>query len=109
MIAAKLSSRAWTNSSPISRNMARGKTAAYYQRRGYLTGAGTLVDDLIRRAGLINLATTLHKPALSHLSLEELVAHPPDYLIVESNAAQAVDQGTEMLDHPVLKVTFRAL
>jgi len=32
---------------------------------GYLTGTGTLVDDLIRRAGLVNLATVLHRPPLS--------------------------------------------
>lgn len=29
----------------------RGGVAAYYQRRGYMTGTGTLVDELIRRAG----------------------------------------------------------
>jgi iron complex transport system substrate-binding protein len=81
----------------------QGAVAAYYQRRGYLTGTGTLVDDLMRRLGLTNLATRLGKPVLLQLSLEELVAARPDYLIVESATDRVTDQGTEMLHHPVLK------
>ncbi len=79
----------------------KGRVAAYYQRRGFLTGTGTLVDDLMRRVGLVNLAAKLGKPPLSQLSLEELVAAKPDFLIVEDGAA-AEDQGTEMLRHPAL-------
>jgi len=77
--------------------------AAYYQRRGFLTGTGTLVDDLMQRTGVINLAGKLGKPAMSQLSLEELVASQPDYLIVESATQRVTDQGTEMLHHPILK------
>lgn len=80
-----------------------GAVAAYYQRRGYLTGSGTLVDDLMQRVGLINLATRLGKPVLSQVSLEELVAAQPDYLIVESATDRVTDQGTEMLHHPALR------
>jgi len=79
-----------------------GMTAAYYQRRGYLTGTGTLVDEMIRRAGLRNTATVLGKPALSRLSLEELVAARPDFLIVESATDHPDDLGSEMLHHPAL-------
>jgi iron complex transport system substrate-binding protein len=77
--------------------------AAYYQRRGYLTGTGTLIDDLMTRVGLVNLATRLGKPPLSQMSLEELVAARPDYLIVESATQTVTDQGTEMLHHPLLR------
>jgi iron complex transport system substrate-binding protein len=77
--------------------------AAYYQRRGYLTGTGTLVDDLIRRAGLVNLAGKLGKPALAHVSLEEIIAARPDWLIVETGSEKVTDQGTEMLRHPALR------
>ena len=76
--------------------------AAYYQRRGYMTGTGTLVDDLMARVGLTNLAVKLGKPALSQVSLEEMIAAKPDYLIVETGADRIVDQGTEMLHHPIL-------
>ena len=80
----------------------RGRVAAYYQRRGFMTGTGTLVDEMMRRAGLENLAERLGKPVLSQISLEEIVAARPDFLIVEADAQRAMDQGTEMLQHPAL-------
>ncbi len=80
-----------------------GKVAAYYQRRGFMTGTGTLIDDLMTRMGLVNLAAKLGKPPLSQLSVEEMVAARPDYLIVESATAKVTDQGTEMLHHPALR------
>ncbi|NIJ17303.1 ABC transporter substrate-binding protein [Sphingobium vermicomposti] len=81
----------------------RGGIAAYYQRRGYMTGTGTLVDELMRRAGLVNLASKLGKPALAQVPLEQMIAARPDFLIVESGSEKVVDQGTEMLHHPVLR------
>lgn len=80
----------------------RGRVAAYYQRRGFLTGTGTLVDDLMQRAGLVNLAAKLGKPPLSQLSIEEMVAARPDFIIIESATDRVTDQGTEMLHHPAL-------
>jgi iron complex transport system substrate-binding protein len=79
-----------------------GRVAAYYQRRGYLTGTGTLIDDLMRRVGLRNLATVLGKPPLSRVGIEEMVVAHPDYLIVENATDRVADQGTEMLHHPAL-------
>lgn len=79
-----------------------GKVAAYYQRRGYLTGTGTLVDDLMTRLGFVNLAAKLDKSPLSQMTIEEMVAARPDYLIVESATDRVTDQGTEMLHHPAL-------
>lgn len=79
-----------------------GKVAAYYQRRGYMTGTGTLIDDIMNRVGLVNLAGRLGKSAIAQVSLEEMVAARPDYLIVESATNRVIDQGTEMLHHPAL-------
>ena len=81
----------------------RGRVAAYYQRRGYMTGTGTLVDDLMQRVGLVNLAGKLGKPSLSTLSIEEMVAARPDFIIVETGSDTVTDQGTEMLHHPALR------
>lgn len=81
----------------------KGRVAAYYQRRGYMTGTGTLIDELMARVGLVNLAGKLGKPPLSQLSLEEMVAAKPDFLIVESATDIVTDQGSEMLHHPALK------
>lgn len=85
----------------------RGGVAAYYQRRGYMTGTGTLVDDLMRRAGLVNLAAKLGKPALAQVPLEQMISARPDWLIIESGSEKVVDQGTEMLHHPVLRTIPR--
>lgn len=87
----------------LAASTGRGRIAAYYQRRGYMTGTGTLIDDLMKRLGLVNLADKLGKPPLSQLSLEELVAARPDFIIMESATATVTDQGTEMLHHPVLR------
>jgi iron complex transport system substrate-binding protein len=81
----------------------KGRVAAYYQRRGYMTGTGTLIDELMARVGLVNLAGKLGKPPLSQLSLEEMVAAEPDFLIVESATDVVTDQGSEMLHHPAIK------
>ncbi len=81
---------------------AQHPVAADYQRRGFLTGSGTLIDDLMRRVGLRNLAKLLHRPALSSLSIEQLVAAQPDYLLVASGRDRIADRGTELLGHPAL-------
>ncbi len=86
----------------------RGPIVAHYQRGGYLTGTGTLVDDLMRRAGLTNLATVLHRPPLSRLSLEAIIAAKPDYLLIETRHRAAGDRGAAMLDHPALARAFPA-
>lgn len=78
----------------------RGRVAADYQRRGYLSGAGTLMDDMMRRVGLVNLATRLGLPPLANLPLEQFVAHRPDFLI--TGAGPARDLGSQMLDHPAI-------
>lgn len=81
----------------------KSRVAAYYQRRGYMTGTGTLIDELMTRVGLVNLAKKLGKPPLSQLSLEEMVTAQPDFLIVESATDVVTDQGSEMLHHPAIK------
>src|SRR3546814_15983772 len=55
------------------------------------------------RVGLVNLAGQLGKPPLSQLSLEEMDAAEPDFLIVESATDVVTDQGSEMLHHPAIK------
>ncbi len=80
----------------------RGRVAAYYQRRGYLTGQGTLIDEMMRRAGLVNLAGRLGRPMLSYLSIEQMARARPDFLLVEQKGVVR-DRGTEMLEHPLLR------
>ncbi len=80
----------------------RGRVAAYYQRQNYLTGTGTLVDDMMRRVGLVNLAARLGRPALSKVSLEEMALARPDFLVMDSGTRAVADRGTAALHHPIL-------
>lgn len=79
-----------------------GRIAAYYQRRGYLTGTGTLWDGIMAQAGLVNLAARLNRPSLSRLPLEEIIKARPDFLFMDSSTATVSDRGSEMLHHPAL-------
>lgn len=80
----------------------RGRVAAYYQRRGFLTGTGTLWDEILTRAGLVNLAAKLDRPSLSRLSVEEMIAARPDFLVMDTDTRNIDDRGTEMIHHPAL-------
>lgn len=90
----------------VSRSRGPMRTGAYYQRQGYLTGTGTLVDEMMSRVGLDNLARRLRLPVLGRLSVERIALARPDYLIMESDTRTVTDQGTEMLHHPLLLRTF---
>ena len=57
----------------------RGRGALYITSGGDTTGAGTLVDAMLRAAGFANLAP---RPGYSVISLERLVLRPPS-LVVE--------------------------
>jgi iron complex transport system substrate-binding protein len=79
-----------------------GRVAAYYQRQGYLTGTGTLIDDMMRRAGLVNLADHMGRSSLSQISLEEMALARPDFLVMDAGTRTADDRGSAMLHHPLL-------
>lgn len=82
--------------------------AAYYQRRGFVSGTGTLMDDMMTRAGFTNLARPLRLKSVSKLSLEAVVAARPSFLIVDSEADPGADMGSQMLFHPALERTVPA-
>ena len=80
-----------------------GGVAAQYQRGGYIAGAGTLMDDLMTRAGLVNLARRLNGGSLGQLSLEQIVYDHPDFLILtDEGGAGGRDEASLSLDHPAL-------
>ncbi|RYY41928.1 MAG: ABC transporter substrate-binding protein, partial [Sphingomonadales bacterium] len=92
----------------IGQGPGRGRTAAYYQRQGYLTGTGTLVDDMMRRVGLMNLASRLGGSPLLRLSTEEMILARPNFLIMETGAPAKSDRGAAMLSHPALAAAVPA-
>ena len=79
-----------------------GGVAAEYQRGGFITGPGSLMDDLMTRAGLVNLALRLNGGSIGRLSLEQIVYQHPDFLILTDVADVGQDEGSLTLDHPAL-------
>ena len=84
----------------------RKPVAVHYQRQGYVTGINTLMDDMMARAGLSNLAGRLGDMELAHIDLESIVAARPDYIIFTTEPGQDRDWGSLLLHHPALSHAF---
>jgi iron complex transport system substrate-binding protein len=70
--------------------------ALYVTPGGVTTGAGTMVDDIITKAGLLNFATELGVHGWSDLPLEQLAYKQPDIIITGfyDHASTKVDNWT---------------
>jgi iron complex transport system substrate-binding protein len=77
-------------------------TAAVYQRRGYVTGSGTLSADLLATVGLLDGGGKLVGAIGGFVPLERIIATPPDMIIVSSADPRPEDQGSALLSHPAL-------
>lgn len=72
--------------------------ALVWQARGFVPGRGTLADAVLRAAGLANAAPFA---GYGFLSLERLLADPPD-LLVTAPAAGPPSLSEALLEHPAL-------
>jgi iron complex transport system substrate-binding protein len=81
-------------------------TAAIYEPSGYAFGANSLADAILRAAGYENLAAKLGVGSYARLGLEDLLATPPDILVVDDTAADRRSMAQEFLDHPALRQRF---
>lgn len=76
--------------------------AALYYSNGYTSGEGTLADDIVAAAGLVNIAAGTGRRGLTRLPLEELVMAAPDLLITgQDYPSPALAQG--VLRHPAAR------
>jgi iron complex transport system substrate-binding protein len=84
---------------------ARGQRprAVLYGPNGYTFGPGSLLDDLMRRAGFDNLAADHGIGAAGMLSLEKLMMQPPDVLFIERESAAVTSLADQTLAHPALR------
>ncbi|MFT8675516.1 MAG: ABC transporter substrate-binding protein [Acetobacter sp.] len=80
--------------------------AVIYEANGLVVHRGSLLDDVLGRAGLRNFATVMHLPAAGgRVPLEVLLSHRPDLLVRNpSGPGYSLAQG--MLDNPVLLAAF---
>lgn len=76
--------------------------AAVYQPNGFTIGQGSLVNDLLSRAGLRNLAVERRIDNYGVLPLELLLFAQPDLLIVNAADERGPAMAYEVLRHPAL-------
>ena len=80
----------------------RRPTALVFNANGFTVGAGTLVDDIMTRAGLDNVAAHMKLGNYSQLPLEIAVRSEVDVLIISARRDGPPSLATALLDHPVL-------
>ena len=80
----------------------RRPTALVFNANGFTVGAGTLVDDIMTRAGLDNVAAHMKLGNYSQLPLEVAVRSDVDVLIISARRDGPPSLATALLDHPVL-------
>jgi iron complex transport system substrate-binding protein len=76
--------------------------AAVYQPNGFTIGKGSLVNDLLSRAGLRNLAVERRIDNYGELPLELLLFAQPDLLIMNTAEDRGPAMAYEVLRHPAL-------
>jgi iron complex transport system substrate-binding protein len=80
----------------------RRPTALVFNANGFTVGAGTLVDDIMTRAGLDNVAAHMKLGNYSQLPLEIAIRSDVDILIISARRDGPPSLATALLDHPVL-------
>lgn len=81
----------------------RRPLALVYGPNGYIFGAGSLLDDLMRRAGLDNLAARVGLGEAGTLPLESLLHDPPELLFFERESSRITSMADQSLAHPALR------
>jgi iron complex transport system substrate-binding protein len=82
---------------------ARRLSALIYQPNGFAAGPGTLVDEVMTRAGFDNVARRYGLKTWGNVGLERLLANPPQVLLVGEPAPGARSWADRVMTHPALK------
>lgn len=81
----------------------RRLSALVFQSNGFASGPGTLVDEMMARAGFANAASRYGLKMTGNVSLERLIADPPDVLLAGVDDPGQPDWLDRALRHPALK------
>ena len=82
-------------------------TAVVLNPNGATVGKGTLADEVMTAAGLVNIAARLRTDNYATIPLEIVALHEVDVLIVSASRDGPPSRATEILRHPVLSKLAR--
>ncbi|MFG1464150.1 ABC transporter substrate-binding protein [Xanthobacter sp. DSM 24535] len=77
-------------------------SAIVLRPNGFTAGRGSIVDEILARAGYENLAAQLSTDRLGQLNLEEIVEAQPDLLVINGGADAPPSLADDLLHHPAL-------
>ncbi len=83
--------------------------AVVMQPNGFTVEKGSLVEDIMNRAGLENLASRIDAGSYLSIPLEAVVLQQADVMILNGEVYGAPSLATEALSHPVLAALGRRL
>ncbi len=81
--------------------------AAVYQPNGFTTGKQSLVDDVLRLAGVANAAAQRGLASYANYPMELLIADAPDLLILDPQVYSGPSLAHAMLTHPALRNVYQ--
>lgn len=79
-----------------------GPRAIALEVNNIAAGQGTLLDDILKTAGLRNMASALSRSSSGRVALESLVTDPPDLLVLAHRAREFPTVLADNLRHPVV-------
>ena len=81
---------------------AKPVTVLVFQPRGFAAGEGTLMNEMLTRAGFVNVAPRYGVRQWGDVSLERLIADPPQLLLSGETAPGAPTWAERIVTHPAL-------
>lgn len=81
---------------------ARPVSALIFQRDGFASGPGTLMDEMLTRTGFSNQIRRYGMTASGNVPLERLIEDPPQVLLTGEHRPGTVSWGEKILAHPAL-------
>ena len=81
---------------------AKPVTVLVFQPRGFAAGEGTLMNEMLTRAGFVNVAPRYGIRQWGDVSLERLIADPPQLLLSGETAPGAPTWAERIVNHPAL-------
>jgi iron complex transport system substrate-binding protein len=78
------------------------------QRRNLTVGRGHILDDILRRAGAVNLGRDTSDSPMRRVSLENALAVQADYILVNETDEMPDSRGMEFITHPALARAYPA-